>query len=60
MGRKFLRIMKYFKYRQEEDGSYYCAMDLGDDSTLHSVLWIEGRARFAYLQLYNFLLFNVS
>lgn len=30
MGRECLGIVKYFKVKQEEDGSYYFVMDIGE------------------------------
>lgn len=42
VGRECREIVRYFKQRQEEDGSYFFAMDLGEDGTLRSVLWADG------------------
>lgn len=42
---------------QEEDNSFYFAMDLGDDGTLRNVFWADGRARVAYLQFFDVLVF---
>lgn len=33
-GRECVRMVKYFMQRREEDGSYYFAIDLGDDGTI--------------------------
>lgn len=37
VGRECLGIVKYFQQKQEEDGGYYFAFDLGDYRTLPSV-----------------------
>lgn len=52
--------MNYFKLRQEDDGSFFFAMDLGSDGTLRSVFWADGRSRCAYLQLCDVLVFDVT
>lgn len=60
MGWKCLGIVKYFQQKREDDGSYYFAMDLGDDETLRSVFWADGRAKAAYLQFCDVLVFDVT
>lgn len=55
-----LGIVKYFQQKQKEDESFYFAMDLGDDGMLQSVLWADGRARAAYLQFCDVLVFDVN
>lgn len=37
VGRECLGIIKYFKQREEDDGSFFFSMDVGDDGALRSV-----------------------
>lgn len=59
VGRECLGIIKYFKQRQEEDCSNYFAVDFGDDGIVRSVFWAVGRARSAYLQFFDVLVFDL-
>lgn len=42
------------------DGSHYFSIDLGNDGTLRSVFWEDGRARVAYLQFSDVLVIDVT
>lgn len=60
MGHECLGIIKYFKQRQNEDGSYYFDVDLGEDESLRSVFQADSRARSAYMQFFDVLVFDVT
>lgn len=42
MGKECMEIVRYFQRRQQENGTFYFAPDLGDDGMLHSVFWADG------------------
>lgn len=60
VGKECLDIVKYFQQKQEGDESFYITMDLGDDGTLRSVFWGDGRVRAVYLQFCDILVFYVT
>lgn len=55
-----LETVKYFKLRQEDDGSFYFAMDLGDEGTFRSVFWADINSWSSYLQFHSVLVFDVT
>lgn len=60
IGRECLKNSKYFKQKQEEDGRYLSTLNLDNGETFHSVFWVDSRARVAWMQFYDVLVFDVT
>lgn len=59
MSSECMEIVRYFQRRQQKDGSFYFALDLGD-GTLRSVFWADGKSRAVYLQFCDVLVFDLT
>ena len=49
---EFIFIVRYFQYKRETDSAFFFTSEVDYVSTLRSVFWANGRARFSYLSFF--------